>query len=293
MINSPVYAELLIDTIVCDHDFNCRDRFTIDELRDDAESIKAHGLLHPVSVWKQDDGTNFLIAGFRRYAIHKSVLRWPAIRCSLYAGLTDQEARSINYTENLNRKDLSFLGEARGLANTFELTEQCRQLQALPPSKEPIMWDASLRHMKSIIQHDERWIHKRLKLLTLPEEIQELAGSRHMLCPENVETIWNQPTREEQIRVAHLIVGHKARGGKTRTMRHLPIAQTFQRPFTKGQVKSLIGRLLDRGVEGLALRLLAHVCGDLTAEEIEPDILEQLRTQTVLANVIKKRRRKK
>lgn len=91
--------------------------FREDALQELSESIRRHGILQPLSVRRADTGYQ-LIAGERR------------LRAGIMAGLTeipcivmnmsDQESGMVALVENLQRQDLDFIEEARGISVLME-----------------------------------------------------------------------------------------------------------------------------------------------------------------------------
>ena len=79
----------------------------IDEL---ARSITDNGLILPIAVEQLADGTYDLLAGERRLRACRS-LNWETIEARIYEGpLSDLERRSIELEENIQRKDMTWLG---------------------------------------------------------------------------------------------------------------------------------------------------------------------------------------
>ena len=101
-----------------------RKRFDEEALAQLAESIREHGILQPLLVKPQTNGTYLLIAGERR---------WRAARMAglaevpvIVKDLSDQEAMEIALIENLQREDLNPVEEALGykeLMDTFGFTQ--------------------------------------------------------------------------------------------------------------------------------------------------------------------------
>ena len=175
---------LPLDRIWYDADFNCRGQFTLESVMDLAANIRLRGggvelkgLDFPVVVQPLADvggekpaGFDYrLLAGHRRFKAVQTFLKWPCIPSMIRPGLSDREARMLNFVENLERKDLNVLQEARALGRLFP---------------EGI----SLRAAAAEIKRPTRWVHARLRLLTLPEEVQELAASG-LLAMCNVEMV--------------------------------------------------------------------------------------------------------
>jgi ParB/RepB/Spo0J family partition protein len=121
----------------------------IDEL---AESIEQQGLLQAVTVRPVSDGYE-LVHGERRYRA-VSQLGWETLRAEI-RDLSDREALEASVTENLQREDVTAIAEAqsyRALIDEFGLTQT----------------EAADR-----LGISQSHISNRLKLLELPEELQE------------------------------------------------------------------------------------------------------------------------
>ena len=118
-------------------------RAALEEL---SESIKAYGVLQPITVRKMNGGYYELVAGERR------------LRASELAGLTtipailmqvsDSDSAVLAFIENIQRQNLSFLEEAEGYRNMMEdygLTqEEAAGLKAHP--KFSLSFDAMYRY---------------------------------------------------------------------------------------------------------------------------------------------------
>jgi ParB family chromosome partitioning protein len=70
------------------------------------ESLRAHGLLHPIGVRPAVDGNFEVIYGSRRVAAARW-LGWRVIQASLHLDLDDEPALVAGLAENLHRKDLA------------------------------------------------------------------------------------------------------------------------------------------------------------------------------------------
>jgi ParB family chromosome partitioning protein len=93
----------------------------LDEL---AESIRANGVIQPVTVRPAKDGRYVLITGERRWKASKKAGKdkVPAI----VRQVSDQQAAEMTVIENLQRQDLNCMDQARAfvmLSQTFKLTQ--------------------------------------------------------------------------------------------------------------------------------------------------------------------------
>ena len=102
-----------------------RKEFNDDELRELQASLRANGLLNPISVRPASVGDGFeLIAGERRLRA-ASALGWPEIS-AIVKEIDDQTLLTLALVENLQRADLNPMEEAEGyrhLMQNFSLTQ--------------------------------------------------------------------------------------------------------------------------------------------------------------------------
>lgn len=105
--------------------FQPRRDFKPDELADLEQSIRASGLLQPITLRARPDGGYELVAGERRLRA-ATRLGWTEIPAIVKA-LDDREMLTLALIENLQRADLNPLDEALGfqrLIEEFALTQQ-------------------------------------------------------------------------------------------------------------------------------------------------------------------------
>lgn len=147
-----------------------RTRFDAEALQELSDSIAQHGVLQPITVRELDSGYYQIVAGERR---------WRAARM---AGLTevpvriveadDRKAQELALVENLQRRDLDPMEEARGyrtLMEDFGLTQEAVSLS---------------------VGKDRSTVANALRLLTLPKEVADMladgalsAGHARALLP--------------------------------------------------------------------------------------------------------------
>lgn len=104
-------STLDVNSVIPDEDQN-RSVFNEEALKELSESIKTHGIIQPLVVRENGDGTYRLIAGERRYRAAKlaGLTQIPAI----VKNVTDREAAEMALIENLQREDLDPIDEAMG-----------------------------------------------------------------------------------------------------------------------------------------------------------------------------------
>lgn len=95
-----------------------RQAFAEDQLADLAASIKEYGVLQPLVVRRDEDGTYELIAGERRLRAARQIglERVPVV----VRDALDRDSAMIALVENLQRADLGYLEEAGGYARLLE-----------------------------------------------------------------------------------------------------------------------------------------------------------------------------
>jgi ParB family chromosome partitioning protein len=95
-----------------------RKNFDTEALNDLAKSIKVHGVIQPIVLNEQSDGTYMIIAGERRYRASKlaGLKSLPAI----VKNYTDRQIKEISIIENLQREDLNPIESARAIKQLME-----------------------------------------------------------------------------------------------------------------------------------------------------------------------------
>lgn len=154
-----------------------RQVFDQEGLSELADSIRQHGILQPLSVRRVGTGYE-LVAGERR------------LRAALLAGLSevpcivmqmdDRESGLAALVENLQRQDLDFIEEARGISRLMELTDMNQEQTArlLGKSQSAVANKLRLlRHSEPVLEalRRERLTERHGRaLLKLPQEQDKL-----------------------------------------------------------------------------------------------------------------------
>jgi ParB family chromosome partitioning protein len=219
-----------------------------------ADSIKDNGLQFPIVVQPRDGGSYRLLAGHRRFKAVTTFLKWDEIAATIRYDLTEHQARILNLTENLERKDLNILEEAQAIHHLY-------------PN------GVSLRTASKELKRATQWIHVRLRLLQLPKAIQKKAAAG-LLSAMNIEAICKLP-EDEQIQAAVAIIKSKRERGK---LARLPakLRRRIRPRKSKAQISQMIALLMDANLSGLPLRLLTWAAGYITDQDIKDDIHERV-----------------
>jgi ParB family chromosome partitioning protein len=147
-------------------------------------SIEKDGLLQPVLV--RPEGSDYqLVAGERRWQACKR-LGFKTIAAKILIA-NDVEAQEIALVENLQRDNLNAIEEARGYQRLIDL-KNCKQ-----------------REVAEAVSKNEATISNALRLLKLPEEVQELMFDG-LLTSGHGRAILSVPEEEGRIRLAKKIV---------------------------------------------------------------------------------------
>jgi ParB family transcriptional regulator, chromosome partitioning protein len=132
-----------------------RKEFRPEELADLESSLKATGLLQPITVRRAADGPGYeLIAGERRYRA-ATRLGWTEIP-AIVREIDDQTLLTLALVENLQRADLNPIEEAEGyqrLVDEFKLTQQ---------------------QVADVVGKDRSTVANLLRLLALPASVRRM-----------------------------------------------------------------------------------------------------------------------
>ncbi len=102
-----------------------RKKFDETALQELANSIKVHGVIQPLVVNDQKDGTYLIIAGERRYRASK-IAGLTAIPC-IIKDYSEKQIKEISIIENLQREDLNPIESARAikqLMDEYKMTQE-------------------------------------------------------------------------------------------------------------------------------------------------------------------------
>jgi ParB/RepB/Spo0J family partition protein len=245
-----------VAAIYYDAAFNCRGDFTLQSVKELAESIAQAGrLICPVAVqtWAEEPGRQYrLIVGHRRFRAVTAFLKWTEIPAYICEGLSDHDARMLNLAENLHRKTLNILEEAHAIQNIY------------PEG-------SSVREAARELKQSTRWVWLRVRLLRMPEAIQQKAAAG-LLSQANLETLAGLERVGEQIKAADEIVEARTRGKG----RFLPgLAKTYKRRHGSrrtGEINRMIERMLAAGIIGLPPRVAAWCAGSIPDEVLLKEI---------------------
>lgn len=166
---------LYLDDIIPNR-FQPREVFDERPLKELAVSIKEHGVIQPIIVRKVNDKYE-IIAGERRYKASAlaGLTKIPAI----IRDLDDKETSKVALLENLQRKNLNPIEEAKTYQKILELDQMTQEELAKTMGKS------------------QSAVANKLRLLSLPEEVQD-ALLKENISERHARTLLNLKTPQEQ-----------------------------------------------------------------------------------------------
>ena len=176
-------VELYLDDIIPNR-FQPREVFNEEALKELSDSIKEHGVIQPIIVRKLGDKYE-IIAGERRYkaTAMAGLTKIPAI----IRNLDDKEAAKVALLENLQRKDLSAIEEARTYQKILELDDMTQE------------------ELGKTMGKSQAAVANKMRLLSLPDEVQE-ALLHDKISERHARSLLNLDTPEEQIKMLNKII---------------------------------------------------------------------------------------
>lgn len=229
-----------------------RRRFDEDGLQELAASIRAYGILQPLTVRRMGDGYE-LIAGERRWrAARIAGLR--EVPC-LVAAVDEQDAGLLALMENLQRRDLDCFEEAAAIARLIRCygLSQEQTAQKLGKSQSAVA--------------------NKLRLLRLPEDVRETLRS-HSLTERHARALLRLP--ESELRPAlEAIVQKEMNVAQTEEYidRLLTTLQTTPPRHRPTFIIKDVRLFLNSVERGLSLIRSAGVDARIARQETEADIL--------------------
>ena len=186
MDNNGEVVYLYLDDIIPNR-FQPREVFDDQALKELAVSIREHGVIQPIIVRKVENKYE-IIAGERRYkaSTMAGLTKIPAI----VKNLDDKESSKVALIENLQRKDLSPIEEARTYQKILELDDMTQEQLAATMGKT------------------QSSVSNKLRLLDLPEEIQE-ALLKEKISERHARSLLSIEDKNDQIKMMDKVIAEK------------------------------------------------------------------------------------
>ena len=237
------------------HEFNCRGKITILDVEHLAKDISVNGLLQPIVVRPMING-NFkyrVVAGFSRTMAMK-LLRWKEVPCVIRE-CDDEYAAFMNLSENLIRKDLNFMQEARAV----------QQIGC----KFPRLNDEMIGQR---LGQNRNWVQVRLFALNMPEEVQDVIA-KGFVTYDQIKYIHKMRTKEDQLIAIRKIKEARERGLKVKISRTQPLKPLGQNSRSRGDIFLMQDHIVKSlKTNNFGTRCLAWAAGEITDFELFGDI---------------------
>jgi ParB family chromosome partitioning protein len=194
------------------------------------------------------------LAGFRRFTCHE-ILGRKTIKAILCNDMTEQDAAILNLRENIFRKDLNILEEAKAI----------RKLLGLGMSDKAVAKE---------FKKSQPWVAIRVKLLLLPEDIQKVAATG-LLTQAQIRDIYDLDTPEKQYAAIRNIKDAKARGEKV--ILHAKVkheSANVKRQRGRSEMFVMQGFIQDTIGNNFGTRCLAWAAGEISDKELFDEIRE-------------------
>lgn len=184
--NSEVVS-LYLDDIIPNR-FQPREVFDDQALKELAVSIKEHGVIQPIIVRKVDNKYE-IIAGERRYkaSTMAGLTKIPAI----IKNLDDKESSKVALIENLQRRDLTPIEEARTYQKILELEDGMTQEQ-----------------LAATMGKTQSSVSNKIRLLALPDEVQD-ALLKTKISERHARSLLNLEDKNDQIKLLNRVIEEK------------------------------------------------------------------------------------
>ena len=180
-------VQLYLDDIIPNR-FQPREIFDERALKELAVSIKEHGVIQPIIVRSVANGKYEIIAGERRYKASAlaGLTKIPAI----VRNLDDKESSKVALLENLQRKNLNPIEEARTYQKILEIDQMTQEELAKTMGKS------------------QSAVANKLRLLSLPEEVQK-ALLKEQISERHARALINIPDAKKQKEMLKKIIDNK------------------------------------------------------------------------------------
>lgn len=209
--------ELYLDDIIPNR-FQPREKFEESALKELSASIKEHGVIQPIIVRKHGEKYE-IIAGERRYKASAlaGLTKIPAI----IRNLDDKEASKVALLENLQRKDLTAIEEARTYQKILELDEMTQEQLGRTMGKS------------------QAAIANKLRLLALADEVQE-ALLNDEISERHARSLLNLDNANEQVEMLNKIIRNRMTVRELdQTIKEMKRGEQTELPITTPKVEEV------------------------------------------------------
>lgn len=206
--------ELPIQMIKVNKETSVRQVFNEDSMGSLGQSVSEIGQIYPLVVHEESGDTYDLIIGSRRLksAQRQGLNTVPVV---IVNGMDSQKKLLLALAENMEREDLTPFEEATAI---LRLTKY-----GLTP-----------KAISEKTKKTEHWVRRRLQLLSMPEEVQDLV-SRKKLPLGHVGVLAAVGSQKDQTKMARKAVEHKLDGREFTTLVKKEVKKKKELPTRKSQ----------------------------------------------------------
>lgn len=262
MLDAKHIYSVPLEDIFVDEVFNCRGKIFESEIEIFAKDIKEQGLINPVTLRQSPEGLvapngttppYSLVAGFRRYTAFSLLAKtdpfFKKIPAIVKLGMTDSEARLVNLRENIVRKDLNILQEARAIQHLFDegMTQE---------------------GVGALLGQSKGWAQVRMMLMTFPPDIQKDAEDGNITQTDIREIYMIKETADRYDYVRR--VKEYRLNGKKRVPRPVrrETADNAKRCRLREEIFKMQSFIYGKMGNNIATKSLAWAAGEVTDAEI-------------------------
>ena len=183
--------------------------FREEELHALSESIEANGLLQPITLMKEEDGSYRIIAGERRYRACRllGMNAVPSIICTV----TDEDAAALALIENIQRSDLNCFEEAIAIDKLIDKLDLTQEQAAKKLGKS------------------QSAVANKLRLLKIPENVQKFLAEND-LTERHARALLRLP-KEEMLSAAQEIAEQQLNVAQTEALVDAMLTPEEEKPI--------------------------------------------------------------
>lgn len=257
-------VEITRNEIFVDYSFNSRGQVFPYQVADLVDSLEQGPLQSPVSVEPYNDPNGKfkyrLLSGFRREKAF-DVLKRPTIPAFVITGLNEEGAREHNIIENLARKDLDRVQEAKALKYFFDRN-----------------WSDYMVAEK--FGKSRQWVEERRIILDMPDDIQKLVAVG-LMSGQQIVTFKRMPLAQQYEMVRTLKDGKfrlETLGTKVKKYEKRTVIQkrylTNEKP-TESDIENLKMAIYSGPGPSLVTEVLGWVQGFSTTKKIWERVIQE------------------
>lgn len=165
-----------------------RKHFDDDAIDELAQSIKAYGIIQPLSVRKMGENSYELVAGERRLRAARKI--GMEVVPAIVVDITDKESAAIALLENLQREDLNYIEEAEAYYNLIKEHSYTQE------------------QLAETIGKKQSTIANKLRLLKLTEEVRKTL-LENKLTERHARALLKIADEDKQVKILKIIIDKK------------------------------------------------------------------------------------